>query len=77
MKRKKIIALLLASAMVCSMLSGCGKEEGSTSSSATGESVADSKTQSQETSVSAEEGETEERELLPDGNTYATGLPIV
>ena len=76
MKKKRIIALLLSMAMVCGMLGGCGKESKPSQPAEEAESTDEGKTE-EGTAAAEDNGGAEERELLPDGNTYATGLPIV
>lgn len=76
MKRNKIIALLLCSAMACGILGGCGeKNDAPVSAEPQGSSTAGG--QQPESGGEQADGASRERELLPDGNTYATGLPIV
>ena len=76
MKKKRIIALLLSMAMVCGMLGGCGKESKPSQPAEAAGSTDEGKTE-EGTAAAEDNVGAEERELLPDGNTYATGLPIV
>lgn len=69
-KKLKLTALLLTLTMSCSLLAGCGANKAPSDS--VPEAPADSGS-----AAPAEESSSGERTLLADGNTYASGLPIV
>ena len=69
-KKLKLTALLLTLTMSCSLLAGCGANKAP--SDPVPEAPADTGS-----AAPAKESSSGERTLLADGNTYASGLPIV
>lgn len=77
-QHKKLIGLLLALTMVLGVFTGCSGQSAEPSAQKGGEAAPESAAAPAESADAGEESaDGGERVLLEDGNTYATGLPIV